>query len=307
MAATGRESVIQLPAPEPRTRGRLIDVALPITEAETAVNGRDRIGQGVTHVPWGNTPLLTGNTDCTADYLINNTGPGADVNGATIIGNVEANDKTAAILDYEDIVVHPSFKIVDGLKCSNLSFPDDTQLNASLTQRLLQRIKTMTSAALANELMTGWAATGPSLTSTATTLTASSNMEVAGRRIEAHLATQLQGGRGMVHMAPGLVHIGIEVGWIRIIDNQLETATGHQVVCDAGYTGLVGPTAPGANQFWVFASGDISYRVSDTMLVGDGSETLVLRSNLRQRIAEALAQLAFDPTVVGATLVTVTA
>jgi len=308
VASTGRETTIQLPPPQPRSRGLFVDAALPLSVDDTSYQGRDRLGQGVQHTPWGCGPLSTGPLDCTAgEVLLNGSGPAYDTQDPPEVqrGNV-TTDKSDALGDFDEVAVHPAFKVVDGLKCSTLSFPDaNSSSYTSMTGRLQRRMRTLMSAALMAELATGWASNGPSLSSEADVLDPSYGMSEAGFEIEAALAGALGGNTGLVYIPPSLLHYAIEADWVGIEGGQLYTATGHRVVADAGHDGLSGPTVPNAGEFWVYASGDVSYRVSDTMLLGEGSETLSLSTNIRERLAEAYAQLAFDPCPVVATLVTI--
>jgi hypothetical protein len=305
VVATGRETTIQLPPAPVRPRGLFVDIATQLTETDTSYQGRDRLGQGVQHQPWGCAPLTTGNLDCSADLLLNGDGPAfTDADPPVRIDANTTVGKDVAILGFDDVVVHPAFKVVDGLECSTLSFPDlNTGAFTGMTSRLQRRMRVLMSAALTGELVSGWASGGPSLSSEAVTLAASVDIGEAAEAIEAHLAETLLNLQGVVYLPPALVHHAVRVGWVRVDGGVLATATGHLVVADAGHDGSLGPSVPGAGQFWIYASGIPAYRVSDTMLLGEGSETLVLASNIRQRLAEAYAQLAFDPCPVGATLV----
>jgi hypothetical protein len=295
VAATGREVTIQLAPPAPRSRGLLVDVAMPLSTDQTSANGRDRLGQGVQHQPWGCAPLRTGNLDCTADYLINGDGPAVDGQGDVIDNNVD-EFKDTALRNFDDVVIHPAFKVVDGLTCSTLWQPDLSSGSfTGITPRLMRRMRTLMSAALTGELVTGYASAGPSFLSDAQTLTDAANISEAAYRIEAHLADTLQGNAGTVFIPPALLHAAVEAGWVSISGNTILTATGHKVVADAGHVATQGPDSGGGGGLWIFAAGDIFYRVSDTMLLGEGSETLDISTNMRERLAEAYAQLAFDP------------
>jgi hypothetical protein len=295
VAATGREVTIQLAPPAPRSRGLLVDVATPLSADQTSKEGRDRLGQGVQHQPWGCAPLVTGNLDCTADYLINGDGPALDGNGDIIAANVD-HFKYEAIRSFDDLVVHPAFKVVDGLACSTLSQPDLSSSSfTGITPRLLRRMRTLMSAALTGELITGYASMGPAFLTDAQVLSDAANVSAAAYAIEAHLAETLQGNAGTVFIPPALLHAAVDAGWVEISGNSLLTATGHKVVADAGHVATQGPDSGGGGGLWIYAAGDISYRVSDTVLLGEGSETLDISFNLRERLAEAYAQLAFDP------------
>lgn len=306
MAVTNLETTIQLDAPSPRPRGLLLDEATEISNAMLTYQGRSRLGLGVQQTPWGVDPLRTGNLDCSADYIIDNTGPGADGNGDEITGNTEAGGKIAALLEGQSLVVHPAFKVVDGTTCSVMSFPDDTARNASMKDRLLSRMRTLMSATVAGELVNGWAATGPSFVSEAATLTASADIDAAAQEIEQHLADVLFGNQGFIHIPPRVLHQAMNIGWVRVEGSSLMTASGHVVIADAGYDGLEGPTTPAGGEVWIFASGAIEYKVSDTLLLGEGAgnETIDMGTNIRERLSEAYAQLAFDPTAMAGTILT---
>lgn len=314
MVATALETTIQLAPPTPRSRGLLVDAALDLTVADTSSQGRDRLGLGVQHTPWGTAPLRVGNLNCQADLLLVNPQLGGAatsdpfaVNDAAVEGSAGNYGKGAALNSFDAVAIHPSFKLVDGLTCSVISFPDaNSESFTSMSGRLQRRMRTYSSAAITYELVTGWASGGPSLTSEAVTLTPAANMGKAAEEIEEHLAGVLHGNAGLVFIPPRLLAAAIAADWVVIEGGQLYTVTGHRVVSDAGHTGVEGLSGPGANQHWIYASGDVAYRVSDAMLLGDYShDTLNRASNLRERLAEAYAQLAFDPATVCATLTTV--
>lgn len=295
MAATGREVTIQLPPASPRSRGLFVDVAQTISAEQLTVNGADRTGQGVQHQPWGCAPLVTGNLDCTADYLINGDGPALDPEGEVISENITV-EKDAAVRSFDDVVIHPAFKVVDGLACSTLWQPDLSSASfTGITPRLLRRMRTLMSAALTGELITGYASMGPSFMTDAELLPSVSGMSEAAYEIEAHLAEALQGTVGTVFIPPALLHVAIEAGWVTVSGNTLLTVTGHNVVSDAGHVATQGVGSGGGSALWIYAAGEIAYRVSDTILLGEGSETLDISTNVRERLAEAYAQLAFDP------------
>jgi len=315
VAATSLETTIQLAPPTPRSRGLFVDAALNLTPTDTSYQGRDRLGLGVQHTPWGTAPLRVGNLNCQADLLLVDPQLGAafsdpdafTVNDTNVEGATGDYGKGAALNSFDAVSTHPSFKLVDGLTCSVISFPDaNSESFTSMSGRLQRRMRIYSSAAITYELVTGWASNGPSLTSEATTLTAAANVAKAAEEIEEHLAGVLYGNTGLVFIPPRLLAAAVAADWVIVEGGQLWTVTGHRVVSDAGHSGVEGPSAPGANEHWIFASGDIAYRVSDTMLLGDYShETFNRASDLRERIAEAYCQLAFDPATVGATLTTV--
>jgi hypothetical protein len=311
VAQTGIELTIQLPPPEVRPWGLLLDVAsqLPsLVYPDLAANpqGRfpngntratDRLGLGVQHQPWGCEPLKRGNSDCNPEYLLNGEGAAIDSQGDLVTANVDA-EKSAALLGYEDLVVHPAFKVVDGVRCSVMSFPDDTSRNASMVNRLRNRMRVLLSNTVADELVSGWASGGPSLTSEATIVTPlGTGLAGAGAALEAALAASLHGATGTIHLPPFLVAAAIDSCWVHLINGRLVTSTGHVVAADSAY----GASEVESGTVTIFASGPVFYRSSDTTLLGDHSHDTFMRdSNIRERIAELRAQLAFDPCAVSA-------
>lgn len=301
---------IQFPPPAPRPRGLLVDTAVEIPADALSVGGTSRLGRGVQHVPWGQAPLRSGNADCNVDVILVQP-PTGDAysdpdNGVIDDANVEGSggdySKIDALQNYDATVEHPAFKLVDGLTCSALSQPFDNQYGDGLDQRVVERMDTFMSAALTRELITGYASVGPDF-SDATPLSATTTVTDVATAVEAHLATTLQGGTGMVFLPPQLLHLACRADWVMVGPDGIQTKSGHKVVVDAGHTGADGPAAPGAGELWVFASGTVGYRVSDTHLLGDfRSQTTNIGTNIIERLAEAYAQLAFDPDTVAAVL-----
>jgi len=279
-----------------------VDSALRLPGADFTVDGTNRLGQGVEHNPWGCAPLKAGGLDCSADFLLNDDGPAYDSSGNVISGNVDEG-KGTALLDYDAVETHPAFKVVDGLQCGVISFPDDNTYGAAMTNRLRNRMRTQMSAMLMFELVSGWASNGPSL-SQGTALGTVLSIDDAATVMEEHLAIEMHGNTGYVYIPPQLLHRAVNIDWVQIVNGRLETVTGHVVVSDAGHLGDAGPTAPSAGQFWMFTSGQVGYGLTDTMLLGEvSSDTWDSSTNVRQRLAEAYAQLVFDPCPTAAILV----
>jgi hypothetical protein len=320
VAATGLEVTIQLPPPAQRPWGLLVDVAHRIpaesltypgvnapASATTgnARRGQSRLGLGVQHVPWGCAPLRRGNLDCSADYLINQSGPAVDEEGDLITANID-DTKASALIGYDEVTVHPAFKVVDGLQCSTLSFPDDTSRNASMVNRLQNRMRRMISHDLANELVTGFASGGPSLSSEAQELfPLFGGIHGAIATIEGHLGFALPASQGCVLVPPAILPALVDAGWVIVVGASLMTVTGHMVIADSGFYGGTGPGGvdSGLGEYWVYATSTIGWAVSDTRLLGDTThDTLDVASNIRERLAEAYAQVAFEPCSVAAVL-----
>jgi len=237
---------VQLPPPQPRKRGLFVDAALQLGSDAFTANGRNRLGNGIQHNPWGCAPLIAGGLDCSADFLLNGDGPAYESLRSSNLNEENINTgKSTAIRDYDAVVEHPAFKVVDGLECSTLSFPDDNQYGASMTNRLRNRMRTQMSAMLTAELVSGWASGGPSLSSEADVLTEAFDMDEAAVSIEEWLAGQLHGNTGVVYIPPQVLHRAVSADWVQVVGNSLETVSGHVVISDAGHLGDVGPTDPG--------------------------------------------------------------
>ncbi len=294
---------IQLDPPEARPWGLLVDEATELPKDDFVIEGVSRLGLGVQHTPWGCDPLRVGNASCNPFFVLDGDAPGFDSGGNRIPANSTLT-KDAAINDYDATVVHPAFKLVDGLTCSTMSFPDlNSNRYASMTNRLRARMRLLSSASLMTELITGWASAGPAFDDV-TPMTAAATVAAAASAVEEHLAAKLHGGRGIVYIPPRLLPAAVAAFWVYEKGGRLVTVTGHRVVSDAGHTGKIGQGAAQTTKNWVFASGPVSYRIDDRELLGEGTDsTLDLFHNLRVRISEATAQLAFDPCALGAVLV----
>lgn len=297
--ALGLEVPIQLPPPPRRPWGLLVDVAEQIPAESFVSDGHDRLGLGLQHVPWGCEPLHRGSADCSAEFLLNGDGPAFDSEGEIIEANV-TEDKFPAIGSLDEIVIHPAFKVVDGLRCGVLSLPERSDTGfTGITARILNRMRTLVSETLTAELVDGWASGGPSLMSEAVVLPTGFSMASTAAYIEQHLANTLHGASGTVFIPPALLHVAVDAKWVTREGSRYYTRTGHVVISDAGHNPAQGP-GTSTDGFWIYASGPVHYRLSDTRLLGEGSETLDLHHNIRERLAEAWAQLAFDPCSVAA-------
>lgn len=306
MVATGYEPIVTMPTPSPRPFGLLVGTATLLTGDDGFnVEGRDRLGLGVKYQPWGCAPLTAGNSDCDAQAVFNQGGNPYDSAG-DLDGTYSSLTKADAVGSIPDEVIQPAFLVVDGLACSTLSFPDLNMLGVPLTNRLRARMRLLMSRMLTMELITGWASQGISLNSEATTLAASTSMDDVAQAIEGHLASVLLGQQGTVHIPPALLHQAMDIGWVHLIDGSLRTGTGHKVIADAGNLGDPDDPTESAPSTWtIFGSGEVYYRVGDTVQLWDiGDDTFNWETNIRERLVEARAQLLFDPCSVGSTVLT---
>lgn len=309
MVATAYAPVLTLPAQTPRPRGLLIGTATDLSaDAGFLVEGTDRLGLGVKFQGWGCDPLLAGNSDCDAQRLFTNAGSPVDSTGDYIDDEgLSTVGKGAALNGFPDEQTQPAFLVVDGISCSTLSFPDINALGVSGPNRIRARMRLLMSNMLTSELVTGWASQGNSLASTATSLTASTDMDEVAQRIEGHLAATLKGVQGTVVIPPTLLHQAIEADWVLLDNGALRTATGHKVIADSGYLGdPADPSDAGPATFTIYAAPEVFYRVGPTRGVGwdVSSDTFDWETNMRDRLAEARAQLLFDSCAVGSTVLT---
>lgn len=264
---------IDLPSPRPRTRGRLLDVARDLDVARWA---------GVEWLPWPGADVQTDAVDCDVVYA-----------------------KDARVLpDLED---QPAFLLWDALKCSTAGIRLST-LARFLGENLAD--DGFLSATLGAELESADGSGGNSLANTATVVSATAQkLGTAIALLEDFLASTLHGGLGVIHLTPGLFAVG--AGMYYELEGEIwRTATGHAVIGDAGHTGEEPPTgqaAPGTDQRWIYASGDIWYATSAvkgvvTATEPDAGAVYVLQNDNRP-LAERYGILVFDPNLVGAVLV----
>jgi hypothetical protein len=287
------EVPIQLPAPTRRSGGLFVDVATPI---DTNFGGRDRLGSGVVHVPWGCDQVFLGNAEiCVVD-------------GETVISGVDGIDvgasdlvsKDNAIRPIPDQVAHPPFKVVDGLECGVLSMPHDTTPSASIGNRLRWRITTQLSKMMLAELVSGSVSGGPSLASEATPLTAATGVFGAAFHVETWLASVLHNAVGAIVLPVGLLPLAVESGWVNAAT--MRTLTGHYVIADAGFTGdITDPTSATPATFSVFGMAIPGHAYSNPRIleVASGRSHVDITDDVIREIMESYAQLAFDPCSVG--------
>jgi hypothetical protein len=297
MSIQGLEKVIQTQGPVARPYGLLLDVANQLSVAQMSDNGVNRVGAGVTYVPWGCEPLRRGNVSCDSDWLLQQI----EDEESGEVSEDEVDGKPA--LSYPEVEVQRPFKIVDSLMCNALSM-----LPEEMDDRVRVRMRELMSAMFAEELVAGTASGGLSLANRAFVVSPefSTFPDLVGvaSALERFLADSLHGATGVIHMPVELVAAAKYANWVYHDGSSLKTCTGHDVVADAGYTGKVvpdGENPAGAGEFYIYATGPIWYHLTDTMLLGDNpNETFDIEFNVRRRIAEAVGLVAFDPCSVGA-------
>lgn len=283
MAATGYEIDINLPGPERRGRGLLIDAMRPIPPEALTRNGTSRMPLGVTWLPWGCGNVSTDASDCAVVY-----------------------DLSARELP--DVALQPAFLIWDALKCSTLSSEPEW-----LRQRVVDNLSVYTSAAFASELQ-GAAASGGiglvgNVTYAPTVVSATAvSLRNAFLGLEGALADKLHGGMGVIHLTPGLLTLASADDLVYWADGQYWTPTGHCVVGDAGFTGATpyDESAAGEGETWIYATSMIHYAVSainsTEVLTDDQHDTKILK-NLNRPIAQRYGIMAWDPCATSAILV----
>lgn len=220
--------------PSPVPRGRFLDIAPQWGE------GVRWYADGVTWEPFDFGSLHATGTDACS--------PAA--HGAT----------PRTCLAYETAV---PFALEDAWTSNALATLDDSDGDVGVQR---DRWELLRSAAFASELITGAAAGGRALSSDATApaLLPFGSAAVSGPTaiavFEAHLATVLQGGRGVIHVPPVMLPSLMEV--VTQVGDHWETPTGHIVIADAGYQGALPPdgqAAASTTQAWMYASGPVMW------------------------------------------------
>lgn len=288
MAATGGETALNLPGPDQRVLGVLLE-SVPEIPVDW-FDDPERWAFGINYLPWGADGVTADASDCEVVY-----------------------DKQPD--EMPDVVVQPAFLVYKQLQCSTLGPSDDT-----LARRVYEKLTVASSAEFASELETGSASGGVGLIGNATYVPSVESgsavgLDVAFAALETHLAAVLHGGRGVIHLTPALLTLALADGLVEFREDSYRTATGHVVLGDAGHLGQEAPqgqSAAGSGQAWVYATGPVFYSVSPIDGVGlngdaaaDGSSQIYVARNKRRPLGERYGVIAFDPNTIGAALVSV--
>jgi hypothetical protein len=275
--ATGLEVEVKIPTPATRPVGLLTQTAQRIPNDQLSVAGVNRIGAGVSFVPWGCDPL---------------TGVAAEL----------CDDQDRPVGSLPEWLTQPSFTVVDGLSCSTLWGVDDM-----LDERVLSRLRTRVSSVFGRELIDGALSGGISLASQAVVLSATAgSVQQQLYHLEGFLADTLRGEQGMIHVPPEILHLLVNTAGFMITDGVVLTPTGHIVVADAGYSTFIGDISPngqsaGPGEFWIYASGPVLWAATDpTLVAGRDHTTIDTTRNARERLGELLGLVLFDPCSVAA-------
>jgi hypothetical protein len=174
-----------------------------------------------------------------------------------------------------------------------------------MESRLSKRLDVYASAAFAVELMRGTNGGPNSFKTNETTVISNTalTLRLAFAAVETFLAQKLFGARGIVHITPATLALAAADRLVHYIDGEWQTASGHRVVADAGYTGAnpTGVAAAGASETFIYASGPVYYAISDTKPVGRrNQESTDMTRNVYQFFSERYGLLAFDSCSVGA-------
>lgn len=267
---------IDITGMEKRPYALLLDVARQLPAAQLQVNGIERWQlAGVTWVPWGCTNIDTDVVGC----------------NITNIKNLEG---------FPAIETQKAFLLVDGLACSTLSSDP-----AYMDQKLRERLDVYASAAFATELMRGTNGGPNSFKTNETTILgggAARSLRLAFADLETHLASKLHGAKGVIHLTVAALALAAADGFVFFTDGGWVTATGHDVVADAGYDGSAPDgNAVSADQDWLYASGPVFYAITSIRPVGmRNDESTNIPRNIHEFFAERYGLVAFDPCAVGA-------
>lgn len=305
--------VINPPGVEPVPRGRLLD-AIPTIVPHGAINGDREVEErwAVAGVTWQPEP-------CQALFSM-------DVNVCARI------DHTDIPHVCEAAITQTAFSVYEAFYGSALEYSPE-----ALAAIALSRITVKLSAAFATELITAniSGANGLALSKSATqppalTFGTTAPLYRALPILENELAARLRGGKGIIHMPPGMLEQAVYQCEVELnADGVFETPVGNLVVADAGYVNMAKPVGsatagtPGTTD-WVYASGMVRYAKSGIISVDGGNigssltnytgrENLTgidpAQSSFKSRDAmiryfDVLGILIFDPCPVTAALVT---
>lgn len=296
MPTGARHAIDTIFRPEARDRGTLLGAARPIPNDQLVEGRANRLAAGITWLPLPDIVLNREEVDCDTVY-----------------------DKTPR--GVPDLATQPAFLLWDMVQCS---------IGGGLTAQWLSTVIELgldpgefLTAFLAMELETGAASGGLGLvgngTYTPAVATSSAvSLTTAIADLETYLASTAAGKpgmRGVIHLTPALLTIAQAQDLVEWRDGQYRTATGHIVLGDAGHTGQATPTgqsAPGDGEAWVYATADVWYGLGEihgaALVSGaEGGGAFYQPHNDLRPLLERAAILAFDPHVLGAALVSVSA
>ena len=200
---------------------------------------------------------------------------------------------------FEDQVEQLPFLMLASIACSTLSSDPDY-----MDMVIRDRLEIYASAAFATELIGGTNGGPLSFVSEATVLSGGSArpLALAVADLETHLAAQLHGAKGVIHLTPAALVLAAAVGVVLFSNGRWVTATGHDVVADAGYVGTPpeGEAANDTDEVFLYASGPIYYDITPTRPVGvRNHESTNIPRNIHEFFSERYGLVLFDPCAVG--------
>lgn len=271
---------IDAPALTPVPRGRLLDVARPLSDLiRSPINGDEAVaerwtGNGVTWSPNGCFALDTADVDACARI-----------------------DLTANARPCDAVITQTPFSVYKAIIGSALEY-SYAELEAIVNGWVTDRL----SAAFARELLTASVSGDKALRKDAhpavkQTFATSAPIAVTLSKIEDDLAVNLRGNRGMIHMPPGMLAHAVAQYGVTLMDGQWQTPLGNLVVADAGYAstnvsgGVTttiqtqpqgGGAAPTATTDWIYGSGMVyvGRTTVDTVQGGNVGSTVVNQPGL---------------------------
>lgn len=272
---TGFETPIETAPPTQRDRGLLLQVTRDLDVA--------RIGAGAEWKPWGPVGLFDGGAiGCDVEY-----------------------DKTAD--DLPANTTQQAFLLWRSLQCSTLS-----RWAQVLVGRIESDLRIFRSASVANELESGALSGGHSLKADAEVVSNTAASLLSGiMGLEAYFASVQPGARAIIHLTPALLVRAVAEDIVEWRDGQYRTGTGSIVIGDSGHTGAGEPadteaSVVTADQSWIYVTGDIWYAEARVRPFStDGLDDIDLTVNIDQPLRELVGLLVFDPTIIGATKVTI--
>lgn len=283
---------VNLTPPPVRTRGLLLDAANLIPDGSfLAARGADRWpAEGVTWNP--------------SMFVL----PDADEAQCDSIYDKQPDDILPP-------VTQPAFLLWRSLQCSRLSGALDL-----LTERINYSLDDLASASFAAELETGAASGGLGLVGSAqnepTVVSGTAVvLPVAFAALENYLADTLHGAVGFIHLTTDLLLLAASLGLVEWDGSVFRSRTGHVVVGDSGHSGAGTPAGDGVatageGEAWIYATSTVWYAetsIQDSGSFGVDPGGFDFSTNVDKPVAERYGLVLFDPDVLGAALVDVTA
>ena len=268
---TGMNVPIAAPPLRPRRWGLLLDATYEIEMDES------RIAAGVTFTPYLASPDTTGIQRLDGEFC-DDTPAESDASGGE----------------------HPEFQAWTLRATESCSALDVDEV--WLDDRISDRWAAFVSAEIAAELAVGGHTTSdsPTLASSAVQYPyGAADFESVTSILDYLLASTLHGAEGMIHTDPSTFNFLVENA--ELVDGLWRTPTGHVIVSDAGYFGMVPEGESFDGRPWIFTSGPVGVKMRKRTRYNETAVEILDRSrNIVHGRQLADVVFAFDPNTVTA-------